>query len=597
MNLDLFAHLWQSTCFALAAGLLTLAFRRNRAGIRYALWFAASVKFLLPFQALIALGARVHSPASVAERIATPVIAYVVETVTRPAAPHPVEWHRPALFALWASGALALVVFRFRGWLRIRAAVRDSKALPIAAPVEVRSSALLVEPGIVGFLRPTLLLPDGIAARLTAAQFEAVLAHELCHVRRRDNLLSAVHMLVETMFWFHPAIWWIGARLIEEREHACDEAVLRLGNQPRVYAEAIVSVCKLYAESPLACVPGVTGSNLKRRIEAIMKNRTVPALSRAKQSLLAAAAVATLAIPAIAGFILGSATLPVLAWAQPPRYIAPVQPMPAPRPAPSPAPSPQPAGTRMAILLDFGGTTPAERVQLRDAALAFVRDQIPLGATVAVMASTDGRLRVTQDFTASRAAINAAIGKVSAQAEYSAPFPLNPNVRTQASDAVSAVGGAVVRYFGKAAAPADPVAAFYGSPFMEQTLVNALESEFRGAGTQPTGPVRSTQFARILTAVAGLPERSAYMATRPAGEQQTLNIPLDSFSGRVEILAQIKTLDSRPVAAVRDSLTPKPESGSYVCNFTLRRGSYECTLVVADGSGKAYGERILFDVK
>ena len=82
-----------------------------------------------------------------------------------------------------------------------------------------------------GTVRSVLLVPEGIADRLTPRQLEAVLAHELCHVRRRDNLTSAIHMIVEAMFWFHPLVWWIGARLVEERERACDEDVLRLGGE------------------------------------------------------------------------------------------------------------------------------------------------------------------------------------------------------------------------------------------------------------------------------------------------------------------------------------------------------------------------------
>ena len=58
-------------------------------------------------------------------------------------------------------------------------------------------------------------------------QLEAVIAHELCHVRHRDNLIAAIHMFVETVFWFHPLVWWIGKRMVEERERACDEEVLR----------------------------------------------------------------------------------------------------------------------------------------------------------------------------------------------------------------------------------------------------------------------------------------------------------------------------------------------------------------------------------
>ena len=115
-----------------------------------------------------------------------------------------------------------------------------------------------------------------------------MLAHELCHVRRRDNLTAAIHMIVEAIFWFHPLVWWIGARLVEERERACDEEVLSLGNEPQVYAEGILNVCKLYLESPLRCVSGVTGSDLKKRIQAILTGRVAGELNFAKRVALAA---------------------------------------------------------------------------------------------------------------------------------------------------------------------------------------------------------------------------------------------------------------------------------------------------------------------
>ena len=74
-------------------------------------------------------------------------------------------------------------------------------------------------------MHPVLLWPEGLSEKLDDAHLEAVIAHELCHVRRRDNLTAAVHMLVEAVFWFHPLVWWLGARLIDERERACDEEV------------------------------------------------------------------------------------------------------------------------------------------------------------------------------------------------------------------------------------------------------------------------------------------------------------------------------------------------------------------------------------
>lgn len=310
-------HLWQSTCFVVAAGLLTVAFRGNRAKVRYWLWLSASLKFLVPFSLLMSLGAHLErAPAaqSMAARIAVPAVSFRMVEISQPfsgafpLAPSTVgarDWVSIAILGVWACGFAAIVLIRLRDWLRIRAAVRASTPLELPAAVEARSSPGLLEPGVVGLLRPVLLLPAGIAERLTPPQLEAVLAHELCHIRRRDNLFGSIHMIVETVFWFHPPVWWIGAKLVEERERACDEGVLNLGSEPHVYAEAILNVCKLYVESPLVCVAGVTGANLKRRIQDIMTQRVGGRLSSARKLLLAGAALLAVIGPVLTGVMVG----------------------------------------------------------------------------------------------------------------------------------------------------------------------------------------------------------------------------------------------------------------------------------------------------
>jgi bla regulator protein blaR1 len=304
-------HLWQSTLFAGAAGLLTAAFRKNRAQVRYSLWLSASLKFLIPLSLLISLGSH-FDWAAPARKVAAPAVSFAIMQATQPfsetvsfAPPTPGarDWIPLALVAPWMCGFAGVALMRLRGWLRIRAAVRSSSPLELAAAVEVRSSPGLLEPGVVGLFRPVLLLPAGIEDHLTRSQLEVVLAHELCHVRRRDNLFASIHMIVEAIFWFHPAVWWIGARLVEERELACDEGVLSLGSEPRVYAEAILSVCKLYVESPLVCVSGVTGADLRKRIEAIMTNRFALRLNFAKKAALAVAGMAAVSAPIIVGIM------------------------------------------------------------------------------------------------------------------------------------------------------------------------------------------------------------------------------------------------------------------------------------------------------
>ena len=325
-------HLWQSTVFVIVAALVTLVFRKNRAHVRYCLWLSASVKFLVPFALLMALGNRLWSTFAarhIASELAPPAVSLNLNQLAQPfpdtllpSAPlaHTISWIPAALLAVWLCGFLCIVFFRLRGWLRIRRVLRASTPIDIRAAAAVRSSPGLLEPGVVGLLRPILLLPQDISKRLSPSQLEAVLAHELSHIRRRDNLTAAIHMVVEAVFWFHPFVWWIGARLIEERERACDEAVLSLGGEPRDYADAILSVCKLYVESPLTCVVGISGADLKKRIVRIMARHVGLRMSLGRKLLLGAAALLAVAVPVVFGAL---TVTPSRAQSQPQNSAAP----------------------------------------------------------------------------------------------------------------------------------------------------------------------------------------------------------------------------------------------------------------------------------
>jgi bla regulator protein blaR1 len=327
-------HLWQSSLFVVVVWVLTLALGTNRAAVRYWLWLAASVKFLIPFSLLVSIGSQFEWRTVTIE--SQPQISFVMEEIGRASvAPMtavvaaPAFNYVPILFGIWFCGFAVGAGLWIRWWLQIRAALGESREyrtveerisglsqgpLPdgrgsvpepsrdmLAMPIKISSTRM--EPGVFGIFKPVLLLPEGIIDRLTPAQLEAIVAHELCHVRRRDNLTAAIHMVVETIFWFHPLVWWIRARLIDERERACDEEVLRLGNEAEVYAASILEACKLYLESPLACVSGVTGSDLKKRIEAILANRRAVRVNFSKKLLLVVAAIAAVVGPVAVGVL------------------------------------------------------------------------------------------------------------------------------------------------------------------------------------------------------------------------------------------------------------------------------------------------------
>jgi bla regulator protein BlaR1 len=287
-------HLWQSTLFAGVAWLLTLVLRKNAARVRHWVWVAASVKFLIPFSLLITLGSHVQwrtvsvttqTNLSLAlDQVSQPFTARAVLSPLSSTVPTVPNRLPAILFEIWACGFVAITFRWLQRWIRVRADVRAASPLPIKIGIPVVSSPVQREPGVFGVFRPVLILPDGMTEQLSKTEWEAILAHELCHARCYDNLTAAIYMLVETIFWFHPLVWWIGRRLVVEREFACDEEVLRLGSEPKVYAEGILKVCELYLESPLKCVAGVTGSNLRRRIQAIMTPQRKERIGHGKET-------------------------------------------------------------------------------------------------------------------------------------------------------------------------------------------------------------------------------------------------------------------------------------------------------------------------
>jgi uncharacterized protein (TIGR03435 family) len=334
-------HLWQSTIFAVALGLLTLAFRQHGARVRHAIWVVASLKFLVPFSALTALGARFAwlSPFGalrVEDRVmmvatgAAPADAPrafsssfpLAEPVVMPPADAASYAVLPSILLLvWAVGAFSVLASWAVRWVRMRQVADsgtrliDGREVALLRGVEktlsdgahsVQPLAIAVtdgpfEPGVFGILNPVLLWPRSLGSRLSDAQIESIFVHELAHVRRRDNLLSAVQTFIQAAFWFHPLVWWIGSRLVHERERACDEDVVRHGSRPHVYAESILRTCQLYLEAPAACVAGVTGADLKRRIEEIMRHRPSQPLGAGRKALLATTAVLAVLGPVAVG--------------------------------------------------------------------------------------------------------------------------------------------------------------------------------------------------------------------------------------------------------------------------------------------------------
>ncbi len=333
-------HLWQSTLLAILVALLTLTLRKNHARARYRLWLAASLKFLVPFSLLIGLGSRLPwSRGSAGTRVG---LYSAMEQVSQPFSKPttsvvsqaiPSTFTSPSglihalpltLATIWFCGFAVVVLVWYVRWRQISVVARKARRLRegrevealrkmerlegIRNPIEMRLSEASLEPGIFGIARPVLLWPEGISEHLEDSHLEAILAHELWHARHRDNLAAVIHMVVEAIFWFHPLVWWLGTRLVEERERACDEEVLELGSERQVYAESILKTCEFCLESPLRCVSGVTGADLKKRILLIMTHSVARRLDFRRKLLLGATGLAAVVVPVVFGLLQATQT-------------------------------------------------------------------------------------------------------------------------------------------------------------------------------------------------------------------------------------------------------------------------------------------------
>jgi beta-lactamase regulating signal transducer with metallopeptidase domain len=299
-------HLWQTTLFALMAWGAARLLRRMTARVRYFIWLIALVKFLLPSALLILALERIGldltftSPATrtgveIVSRIAQPILPIVGQTAIRAVEPiagasRPTgEEHRELyclLSLVWAVGAAIIATrwlirrWRFRLLLRSgveittgREAVAFNRARSWLLPhreIELMAVPGLQDLGVWRIWRPIVLLPDGLAERLSDRELEAIMMHELVHVMRSDNLKDTWRMLFCSLFWFHPLIWVIDRELLAEREFICDEDVIRYGGDAKTYAASLWKVAQYGFGWNFAGISRAAGATLSRRIKLML---------------------------------------------------------------------------------------------------------------------------------------------------------------------------------------------------------------------------------------------------------------------------------------------------------------------------------------
>ncbi len=155
--------------------------------------------------------------------------------------------------------------------------------LRIARPVRLLESALAEVPAVIGWLKPVVLLPARACTGLSAEQIEAILAHELAHIKRCDYVINCFQVMIETLLFYHPAVWWLSRAIRCEREQCCDDVAVSLVGDRFVYARALTAMEALRGRAPgLAMAAGSRGSRLRRRILRLLgvPHEPVPTVAR-----------------------------------------------------------------------------------------------------------------------------------------------------------------------------------------------------------------------------------------------------------------------------------------------------------------------------
>jgi len=318
---------WQAAAIAVAYRLASLAIARRSSQVRYLVALSTLLVMLIASVATFAWEFRAVTVSS----SVTPTALDTQSSMAGADLPHIlkpgfVASHRegpgfsptmllPWIDGLWIVGVVALSLRSLGGWWliqRLRASAtaqapanvmasftRICAALELRRPVMLRVSEQLAGPVTVGALRAMVLLPLSAMMSLGPDELEVVLAHELAHVRRADFIWNLVQTLVETLFFFHPAVWWIGSRIRHERELCCDDLALKVCPNPVVYASALFRLEEQRSRQwrmAMALDGHQSPQTLRFRIARILGEPAIPGAVRRVQPFSLAAACAALIV-------------------------------------------------------------------------------------------------------------------------------------------------------------------------------------------------------------------------------------------------------------------------------------------------------------
>lgn len=302
--------IWQGCALAAAFGLVMFALRRSSASQRYvAGCISLGIMALTPIITFIWLWRRPAEPWPLIEvRDLTAMAAQAAESV-------PLDRLHVAIVTTWLLGAFACLIWVAGGWLHVSRFRRIAAlTMPVALQMQVDDLAerlnvrcivrivdhlAVVAPLTMGAIRPVILLPAAMLTGLTPVQLQAVLAHEMAHIRRMDFAVNLLQAALEALLFYHPAVWWISRQVRQEREYCCDDLAAEVCGNPVTYARALAELEALRgsAAAPLGLALSSQGGSLMKRIARLTDSHLPRSTARRWElrSLAGGAALALLA--------------------------------------------------------------------------------------------------------------------------------------------------------------------------------------------------------------------------------------------------------------------------------------------------------------
>lgn len=274
---------WQGVALALLLAVANVLLRRSQAQVRYVAACATMLAMLACAIATFATlergtpqGARMGSSPS--KSLIKPRGSSLPGQIVNPTGEQPshVLW----LVYGWMIGVAVLSARSAEAWIGAQRLKRNqmwpaaqywqerlqelSGRLALSRTVRLCESAMAEVPAVIGWLRPVILVPASAIAGLAPAQLEALLTHELAHVRRHDYLVNLIQTAIETLLFYHPAVWWVGRQIRAERENCCDDLAVSVCGDVLTYARALTHLEHLRSGTPELAMAANAGSLLAR---------------------------------------------------------------------------------------------------------------------------------------------------------------------------------------------------------------------------------------------------------------------------------------------------------------------------------------------